>query len=146
MLSCQWPPAGHGPGGCGWTRRAGQGPGGAAEPPRLCKAAVTVTVYRLGTVTAASFYLLDVEAAPAILIVASDASHQGHMIQHPLYCKSAPLQAGNFTALNHCFPCFNQHCPFLSPPQSLSRQDRARMCPLDPFHFIQQLIIYIVSN
>ena len=33
-----------------------------------------------------SFYLLDVEAAPAILIVASDASFHGHMIQHPQYC------------------------------------------------------------
>jgi len=35
-----------------------------------------------------SFYLLDVEAAPGIVIVASDASHQGNLIQHPLYCKS----------------------------------------------------------
>jgi hypothetical protein len=35
-----------------------------------------------------SFYYLDVEAAPAILIVASDASFQGHMVQHPLYCES----------------------------------------------------------
>ena len=35
-----------------------------------------------------SFYLLDVEAAPAILIVASDASFHGHMVQHPLYCES----------------------------------------------------------
>ena len=38
-----------------------------------------------------SFYYMDVEAAPYIVIVASDGSHQGHMIQHPMYCKS-----------NHC--------------------------------------------
>ena len=35
-----------------------------------------------------SFFLIDVEAAPGIVIVASDASHQGHLIQHPLYRKS----------------------------------------------------------
>jgi hypothetical protein len=40
-----------------------------------------------------SFYYLDVEAAPAILVVASDASHQGHMKQHPLYCKSDGIQS-----------------------------------------------------
>jgi len=34
-----------------------------------------------------SFYLLDTESAPLITIVASDASHQGNLIQHPLYCK-----------------------------------------------------------
>ena len=38
-----------------------------------------------------TFYLLDTEAAPLITIVASDASHQGNMIQHPLYCKSPEL-------------------------------------------------------
>jgi hypothetical protein len=35
-----------------------------------------------------SFYLLDTEVSPLISIVASDASHQGHMVQHPLYRKS----------------------------------------------------------
>jgi hypothetical protein len=34
-----------------------------------------------------SFYLLDDKSAPLIGIVASDASHQRNMIQHPLYCK-----------------------------------------------------------
>jgi hypothetical protein len=34
-----------------------------------------------------SFYCPDVEIAPGIVIVASDASPQGHMTQHPLYCK-----------------------------------------------------------
>ncbi len=38
------------------------------------------------------FYYLDVGAAPAILVVASDASFQGHMKQHPLYCKSDGIQ------------------------------------------------------
>jgi hypothetical protein len=32
-----------------------------------------------------SFYLLDDQSAPLIGIVASDAFHQEHMIQHPLY-------------------------------------------------------------
>ncbi len=40
-----------------------------------------------------SFYYLDVQAAPAMLIVASDISHQGHMKQHPLYCKSDGIQS-----------------------------------------------------
>jgi hypothetical protein len=35
-----------------------------------------------------AFYLLDTEVAPLITIVAIDASHQGNMIQRPLYCKS----------------------------------------------------------
>ncbi len=35
-----------------------------------------------------SFYLLDTEVAPLIAVVASDASHQGNTIQHPLYRKS----------------------------------------------------------
>jgi hypothetical protein len=39
-----------------------------------------------------SFYYLDVGAAPAILVVASDASFQGHMKQHRLYCKSDGIQ------------------------------------------------------
>jgi hypothetical protein len=39
-----------------------------------------------------SFYYLDVGAAPAILVVASDASFKGHMKQHPLYCKSDGIQ------------------------------------------------------
>jgi hypothetical protein len=39
-----------------------------------------------------SFYYLDVGAAPAILVVASDASFQGHMKQHPLYYKSDGIQ------------------------------------------------------
>ncbi len=34
-----------------------------------------------------SFYLLDDKSAPLIGIVASDASHQGNMTQHPLYRK-----------------------------------------------------------
>ena len=34
-----------------------------------------------------SFYLLDTESAPLITIVASDALHQGNLIQHLLYCK-----------------------------------------------------------
>ena len=34
-----------------------------------------------------TFYLLYTESAPLITIVASDASHQGNVIQHPLYCK-----------------------------------------------------------
>jgi hypothetical protein len=34
-----------------------------------------------------SFYLLADKSAPLIGIVASDASHQGNMIQHPLCCK-----------------------------------------------------------
>ena len=36
-----------------------------------------------------SFYLLDTSSAPVLIIVASDASHQGNLKQHPLYCKSA---------------------------------------------------------
>jgi hypothetical protein len=34
-----------------------------------------------------TFYLLDKSSAPALVIVASDASHQGNLKQHPLYCK-----------------------------------------------------------
>ena len=34
-----------------------------------------------------TFYLLGTESAPLITIVASDDSHQGNLIQHPLYCK-----------------------------------------------------------
>ncbi len=34
-----------------------------------------------------TFYLLGTESAPLITIVPSDASHQGNLIQHPLYCK-----------------------------------------------------------
>jgi len=34
-----------------------------------------------------TFYLLDTESAPLITIVASDASFQGNMAQHPLYRK-----------------------------------------------------------
>ena len=34
-----------------------------------------------------TFYLLDKSSAPALIIVASDASHQGNLKQHPLYCK-----------------------------------------------------------
>ena len=36
-----------------------------------------------------TFYLLDTSSAPVLVIVASDASHQGNLKQHPLYCKSA---------------------------------------------------------
>ena len=36
-----------------------------------------------------TFYLLDKSSAPVLVIVASDASHQGNSKQHPLYCKSA---------------------------------------------------------
>ena len=39
-----------------------------------------------------TFYLLDTEAAPLITIIASDASHQGNLIQHPLYRKSRALR------------------------------------------------------
>jgi hypothetical protein len=35
-----------------------------------------------------AFYLLDTEVSPLISIVASDASHQGNTVQHPLYRKS----------------------------------------------------------
>jgi hypothetical protein len=35
-----------------------------------------------------AFYLLDTEVSPLISIVASDASHQGNIVQHPLYRKS----------------------------------------------------------
>ena len=45
-----------------------------------------------------TFYLLDTEVAPLITIVASDASHQGNMIQHPLYCKFRKL----YSLLNPC--------------------------------------------
>ena len=38
-----------------------------------------------------SFQYLDVGAAPVIAIVASDASHQGNLKQHPMYCKSKPF-------------------------------------------------------
>jgi hypothetical protein len=38
-----------------------------------------------------SFQYLDVGAAPVIAIVASDASHQGNLTQHPMYCKSEPF-------------------------------------------------------
>jgi hypothetical protein len=33
------------------------------------------------------FQLLDPSVAPILLIVASDASHQGHVSRHPLYCE-----------------------------------------------------------
>jgi hypothetical protein len=39
-----------------------------------------------------SFYYLDVEAAQAILVMASDAFFQRHIEQHPLYCKSDGIQ------------------------------------------------------
>jgi hypothetical protein len=39
-----------------------------------------------------SFYYLDVEAAQAILVVASNAFFQGHMKQNPLYFKSYGIQ------------------------------------------------------
>ena len=34
-----------------------------------------------------SFQLLDPTVSPILIIVASDASHQGHVSRHPLYCK-----------------------------------------------------------
>ena len=34
-----------------------------------------------------TFYLLDTESAPLITVVGGDASFQGNMTQHPLYCK-----------------------------------------------------------
>ena len=34
-----------------------------------------------------SFQLLDLNSAPVLVIVASDASHQGNQKLHPLYCK-----------------------------------------------------------
>ena len=34
-----------------------------------------------------SFQLLDPTVAPILVIVASDASHKGHVSRHPLYCK-----------------------------------------------------------
>jgi hypothetical protein len=34
-----------------------------------------------------TFYLLDLSSAPVLVIVASDASHQGNIKQHPLYRK-----------------------------------------------------------
>jgi hypothetical protein len=32
------------------------------------------------------FQLLDPTASPILIIIASDASHQGHISRHPLYC------------------------------------------------------------
>ena len=34
-----------------------------------------------------TFYLLDTESAPLITVVGGDASFQGNMTQHPVYCK-----------------------------------------------------------
>ena len=34
-----------------------------------------------------SFQLMDPESSPVLLIVASDASNQGNVKMHPLYCK-----------------------------------------------------------
>jgi hypothetical protein len=42
-----------------------------------------------------AFYLLDTEVSPLISIVASDASHQGNSVQHPLYRKSGQLAFGS---------------------------------------------------
>jgi hypothetical protein len=42
-----------------------------------------------------AFYLLDTGVSPLISIVASDASHQGNTVQHPLYRKSWQLAFGS---------------------------------------------------
>ena len=33
------------------------------------------------------FHLLDPTVSPILIIISSDASHQGHVSRHPLYCK-----------------------------------------------------------
>ena len=33
------------------------------------------------------FQLLDPAVSPILIIISSDASHQGHVSRHPLYCK-----------------------------------------------------------
>ena len=34
-----------------------------------------------------SFQMLDMECAPALIIIASDAAHHGNVVVHPMYCK-----------------------------------------------------------
>ena len=41
-----------------------------------------------------SFQLLDLASSPVLVIVASDASHQGNTTHHPLYCELCSLLIG----------------------------------------------------
>ena len=34
-----------------------------------------------------SFQMLDMECAPALIVIASDAAHRGNVVYRPMYCK-----------------------------------------------------------